>query len=71
MNGWISVKERFPEDYEDVLVCWRGGDIQIAFHISNMKNWYLSVPEDGWISDDTNEFWCILAWQPLPEAFEE
>lgn len=64
VNGWISVKDRLPEEYKtEVIVCTEYGDVRIAVKIM-----------DGWISNDceferTNSW--VTHWMPLPEPPKE
>lgn len=68
---WISVKDRLPEDDQDVLVCVNGNTIDTgycAIHCSGLD-----------LQDDMNRHWCTYAcvsnnvthWQPLPELPKE
>lgn len=66
LGGWISVKDRLPEDDRDVLVYdSRNKEIIIASYNSNYDEWdnlynyYDYLPVDA-----------ITYWQPLPELPE-
>ncbi len=66
LNGWISVKDRLPEDDKDVLVYdSRSKEIIMASYNSdydewdNLYNYYDYLPVDE-----------ITHWQPLPELPE-
>ena len=66
LGGWISVKDRLPEDDRDVLVYdSRNKEIIIASYNSDYKEWdnfynyYDYLPVD-----------VITYWQPLPELPE-
>ncbi len=66
LNGWISVKDRLPEDDKDVLVYnSRSKEIIMASYNSNYEEWdnlynyYDYLPVDA-----------ITYWQPLPELPE-
>lgn len=62
-NEWVSVKDRLPEDFADVIV-WLGGMLpsktQVRFWHPKFKTWESafgnSVPESG-----------VTHWMPLPE----
>lgn len=61
LNGWISVKDRLPEDYKDVLAYDSGHkEIVIAFYDSESEEWTYGNWYDG----------EITYWQPLPELLE-
>lgn len=63
-NGWISVKDRLPDDKERYLICTEGGRIDIAYY-----------QPTGDKFSDYEPFWqgsCrftaeVTHWQPLPE----
>lgn len=63
LGGWISVKDKLPEDDKDVLV-YNSKDKEII--IANYKgdNAWDSYAY-GWLPDDT-----VTHWQPLPELPE-
>ena len=74
MNNWISVKDRQPEDMDNVL-CWyeyramkgthEGEMIQtygIGYYFKQTKSWHGEVG-NGY---DTR----VIAWMPLPEPPE-
>ena len=67
-GGWISVKDKLPEDFKDVLVWYeyfRYGDYNrmvqtygIGCYISNLGAWS-GDPGTGTMAK-------VIAWQPLP-----
>lgn len=64
MSEWISVKDRLPEGYTDVLVCFitaSGYHVEVTFYCDHHPDygngWYLPVN--------------ITHWMPLPEPPEE
>lgn len=75
MGEWISVKDRLPELFKDVLTCDVDGKIII--------NWLDELEVDGKITinwlDELEEDICYFAyagktvthWMPLPEPPEE
>ena len=61
LNGWISVKDRLPEDYKEVLAYdSEHKEIVIAFYDSESEEWTYGNWYDGEITH----------WQPLPELLE-
>ena len=66
LNGWISVKDRLPEDDKDVLVYdSRSKEIIMASYNSDYDEW--STPYDYYYDLDNDK---ITHWQPLPELPE-
>lgn len=63
-NGWISVKDRLPDDKERYLICTEDGRIDIAY--------YQPI---GDTFSEYEPFWqgscrftaSVTHWQPLPE----
>lgn len=59
--GWVSVKDRMPEEDTDVLV-WNGWGMEIAAYTTNpVKRWYLYTGQEVFAE----------YWMPLPELPEE
>lgn len=56
MDGWISVKDRLPKDFQKVLV-WRKN---IGYDISLRKN-------GSWAFDNFFQGREVIAWMPLPK----
>lgn len=58
MDGWISVKDRLPKDFQKVLVWYEsfGHDI----------GWYCN---GAWqfLCDNLSKNVKVMAWMPLPE----
>lgn len=51
---WISVNDRLPEEYKDVLTVFECGTYCVDY-IDNEQRWYYSFPL------------IPFAWMPLPE----
>lgn len=65
-GGWIPCKERLPEEDKDVLIYTPHDGVDIAY-ISD-ENWRYSRGDDF---IGTLEKANVLAWQPLPEKYQE
>ena len=64
IGGWISVKERMPEDYVNVLIAMTdvaGTFVAVAWRENNGWN----DGEGGWPDEN------VTHWMPLPEPPEE
>lgn len=50
---WININDKWPEKYQDVIICTNEGIVKPALHMGNAKfNTYLQV----------------VYWMPMPEA---
>lgn len=58
VNGWISIDDRLPERYVNVLTC----DIHGNIH----ENWLYKADPECW-----SRGYNITHWMPLPEPPEE
>ena len=61
MSKWIDVKDRLPENNEDVLVTTKLETIDIGWHSDG-------VWEIDYISQADGD---IVAWMPLPEPYKK
>lgn len=59
MNGWISVKDRLPNNAEYVIIYSARGCFKYAIA------WYSSGGK--WIKDDHEFVGVVTHWMPLPE----
>lgn len=62
VGEWISVEERLPEIFENVLIYTKSGHYHIGVYFEERKRWWLGV---YWEDLD-----FILAWMPLPKPYE-
>ena len=50
---WININDKWPEKYQDVIICTNEGTVKSALHMGNAKfSTYLQV----------------AYWMPMPEA---
>ena len=50
---WININDKWPEKYQDVIICTNEGIVKSALHMGNAKfNTYLQV----------------VYWMPMPDA---
>lgn len=72
MSDWISVKDRIPEDFKEVLACNGYGDMVVGKRDSEMSAWifndYEQLVFDDRVKGTKGE---IKAWMPLPETYKE
>lgn len=66
-NGWISVKDRLPDDKKQYLICGLHGRIDIAYY-QPMGDKF-SNHEPFW-QGSTRRFTIVTHWRPLPEPPE-
>ena len=70
MNEWISVKERLPEKYEDVLMLFGGGDMTVGSWKDRDEHatyWVVNI-DDGFCGSCDAE---PVHWMLLPEPPKE
>ena len=74
MSKWISVKDRLPEEGQDVLV-WYHGSYDVAY-LQKVKPVKLQPPQFNnvemfeWCFDDFEDV-DVTHWMPLPAPPEE
>ena len=66
-NGWISVKDRLPDDEKRYLICGLHGRIDIAYYQPIGDKF--SNHEPFWQGSNCR-FTVVTHWQPLPEPPE-
>ena len=60
-SGWISVKDRLPEDDVSILICSERQTISKATYSSDMGRYYIA-DSDLWYNELD-----ITHWRPLPK----
>ena len=65
VSEWISVKERLPQEWEEVLVWSSCGFVECAVYIGIPGKWRVT-----W-NHDLMEMDTITHWMPLPDAPKE
>ena len=63
---WIPVTERLPEEGLAVLIFTESGDIEFGQRDENKWEWLAESISDYWTRAEE-----VIAWQPLPEPYEE
>lgn len=67
MRDWIPVSERLPQEEGEYLICLRHGK---GISICNYaEGWNCYRGDDGTI-DRGYELTDVVAWMPLPDAYE-
>ena len=59
-DGWIPVGENLPGGNKTVLVCQRGGAINVAWH--DGYRWKTGFSHADWLVN-------VIAWRSLPEPY--
>lgn len=59
-DNWIPVEKLMPEKNKTVLVCRRGGAIEVAWH--DGYRWKTGFSHAEWLRD-------VVAWRPIPEPY--
>ena len=62
---WISVKERLPKEWEDVLVRSWCGFCEVAIYLGTPGKWRVCWSHDR-LEDNS-----VTHWMPLPEPPDE
>jgi len=63
-NKWISVRNKLPESYINVLFCDIDDDVMLGYHIPRAPETHF-VEKGSW---DTVK--NVKAWMPLPDPYE-
>lgn len=73
-NGWIPCSERLPSfDERRKSYCrnvYGSGFIVMIKGATIPTTLYIKMEEDVWFDDNYN-YYNVIAWQPLPEPYEE
>lgn len=65
-HEWIPVTERLPEEGLTVLILAESGNIEFGQRDENKWEWLAESIADYWTEAEE-----VIAWQPLPEPYEE
>lgn len=73
MNGWISVKDRLPEDSDILVLVIVNGDPKNNIHLIGAYEIASYSKDDGWIIEEYAEWENpdVTHWMPIPEPPEE
>ena len=71
VGGWISVKDRLPDDGVFVLVCNDDGHMMVAKYESEVMHWEYKYINYDWDVGDDEEQGPVFWWRPLPEPPKE
>lgn len=63
---WVPVTERLPEEGLTVLILAENGHIEFGQRDENKWEWLAESIADYWTEAEE-----VIAWQPLPEPYEE
>ena len=63
---WILCSERLPEEGLTVLILAENGHIEFGQRDENKWEWLAESIADYWTEAEE-----VIAWQPLPEPYEE
>ena len=75
-GGWISVKERLPEEYGEYLITWTTSQTKrpliaiCEYEITSEYDYKYSRFKGEWLLDDYIKNYPnvnVIAWMPLPE----
>ena len=67
-DRWISVEERLPNKYEEVLICTdEYGKSLMGFATTAI--WEGNIWLEAWTKKET--IWAVTHWRPLPEPPKE
>ena len=64
--GWISVKERLPDEEGWYFAC-----LEVDGHPRFVRTSYFDVGRHKWLDEDDEEIPVISHWMPIPELPKE
>lgn len=72
-DGWISVEERLPDEYDGLVLAQVSGKPRENITLNNALQLacYISEAGEGWIVEEYPEWENpnVIAWRPLPEPY--
>lgn len=73
-NGWISVKEKYPDDGQEVIFYVKNRGTTFSGYFKKNEN-ILNIPRKNVFRDNLSDWWFedeeITLWFPLPELPKE
>ncbi len=72
MSEWISVKDKLPEEREDVLFIVEPNGVPfVRIGLYKSGDWYLMCGMNAYSPFTSNTAWPVTHWMPLPDPPKE
>lgn len=66
MSEWNSVKDRLPDDEQDVMFWRNPGGFSVGFYLSELEQWQDKLDVDNDAVPEMVAAHLVTHWQPLP-----